>query len=60
MYKNYATYLGGFSNPEMAQKIANTKTYGGDESDFEKSWENIKEQETKEQPSLHRRRRVVK
>ena len=58
-YKNYATYLGAFSNPELAQKIANENKYITTDKEFEESWNNILADEEVEEKPLHRRRRVI-
>jgi len=60
-YKNYSTYIGGFSNPEMARKIANEKKHDSSDEDFEESWKTVlKQEEVAEEKPLHRRRKVIK
>ena len=62
MYKNYATFIGGFYNPELANKIANENQYKSSDKDFEESWKNVidnEEIEEKAGKQLHRRRRVI-
>lgn len=60
MYKDYATYLGSFSNLEMAQKIVGGKKIETNDADFEESWKNVLKEDEKEETQLHRRRKVKK
>jgi hypothetical protein len=63
-YKNHAYLVGGFSNPEMLQKIINAdeKSVSVSEEEFEQSLKIVKEshENTENKASLKRRRKRKK
>jgi Cys-tRNA synthase (O-phospho-L-seryl-tRNA:Cys-tRNA synthase) len=60
--KNYSTYIGAFSNYNMAQKIMNTENpeYNTTEEEFNQSIENIKNIRNLQEQIQVRKRKVVK
>lgn len=67
LYKDFAVFLGSFTNWEMAQKLSKEDDIASSDEDFEKSTENVKKiseiiEQRKAQSkdtNLHRRRRKV-
>lgn len=45
LLKHHAILTGSFSNPEMAKRMAGSKSYKSSDEDFEKSWETVKSSE---------------
>ena len=60
IYKNYSTYIGSFSNPNMAQKIFNKEstTISSSDKDFDELSEKLLNSDV-EPSTKHRRRKVV-
>ena len=64
MYHDYGTFIGSFSNGEMAKKVWNLKnpSFASTDEEFEQSWGNIVDDvnKTDENYSKHRRHRKRK
>lgn len=63
LFKDYGTYVGSFSNPEMAKQVWNSQNpqYSSTDEEYEQSIKNVQELDKQlAQTTKHRRHRRMK